>query len=57
MYNGTQESTKANDYQLVQSDICEQKSRKVRCQPRNMTNFNQKLKILKILNFRYDTET
>ena len=30
---------------------------KVRCTPRNMTNFNQKVKILKALNFRYDTET
>ena len=30
---------------------------KVRCKPRNMTNFNQKVKILKTLNFRYDTET
>ena len=30
---------------------------KVRCKPRNMTNLNQKVKILKMLNFRYDTET
>ena len=30
---------------------------KVSCEPRNMTNFNQKVKILKKLNFRYDTET
>ena len=30
---------------------------KVRCKPRNMTNFNQKVKILKAWNFRYDTET
>ena len=29
---------------------------KVRCTLRNMTNFNQKIKILKALNFRYDTE-
>ena len=29
---------------------------KVRCTFRNMTNFNQKIKILKALNFRYDTE-
>ena len=30
---------------------------KVRCKPRNMTNLNQKVKILKTLNFRYNTET
>ena len=30
---------------------------KVRCKSRNMTNFNQKDKILKTLNFHYDTET
>ena len=31
---------------------------KGRCKPKNMTNFNQKVKILlKTLNFRYDTET
>ena len=30
---------------------------KVRCKPRNTSNFNQKVKILKTLNFRYDTET
>ena len=30
---------------------------KVRCKPRNMTNFHEKVKILKTLNFRYDTET
>ena len=30
---------------------------KVRCKPRNMTDFNQKVKILKTLNFRYDAET
>ena len=29
---------------------------KVRCTLRNITNFNQKIKILKALNFRYDTE-
>ena len=30
---------------------------KVRCEPRKMANFNQTVKILKMLNFRYDTET
>ena len=30
---------------------------KVRCKPRNKTNFNQKVKMLKTSNFRYDTET
>ena len=30
---------------------------KVRCKPRNATNFNQKVKMLKTLSFRYDTET
>ena len=30
---------------------------KIRCKPRNMTNFNQKVKILKALNFGHDTES
>ena len=30
---------------------------KVRCKPRNAINFNQKVKMLKTLSFRYDTET
>ena len=30
---------------------------KVRCNPRNKTNFNQKVKILKMLNFRYNADT
>ena len=29
---------------------------KLRSKPKNMTNFNQKVKILKTLNFSYDTE-
>ena len=29
---------------------------KLRCKPRNMTNFNQEGKILKTLNFRHDVE-
>ena len=29
---------------------------KVRCKPRNMSNFNQKVKIIKALNFGQDTE-
>ena len=29
---------------------------KVRCKPRNMTNFNQKVKILKTLNFCFNAE-
>ena len=32
-------------------------NKKVRCKPRNATDFNQKVRILKTLNFRYDTET
>ena len=30
---------------------------KVRCKPRNTTNFHQKVKILKMLNFRYNADT
>ena len=30
---------------------------KGRCKPRNMTSFNQKVKILKALNFDHDTES
>ena len=41
--------------QLAQGDICAHKRSKV--QAKKMTNFNQKVKILKTLNLRYDTET
>ena len=40
---------------LAQGDICEHKRSKVKA--KKMTNFNQKVKILKTLSCRYDTET
>ena len=42
---------------LAQDTIYIYMNTKVRCKSRNMTNFNQKVKILKTLNFHYDTET
>ena len=47
-------SKKANYYDLLKMIYV---NTKIRYKPKNTTNFNQKVKMLKALTFRYDTET